>query len=171
MRYLAVITLLVLTLAMVRPVAAQSFKPDNNAGVAAYKRGDYARAVQHFRPLANHGHAGAQYNLGVAFDEGLGVTKDPKQAVRWYRKAANQGYAHAQANLGATYFTGNGVLKDHVMAYVWYNVAAANGKSKLAPKSRNFIGQRLSQSDLKKAQKLSKLCLKKPAKCPEYSDD
>jgi len=69
------------------------------------------------------------------------------------------------------YANGRGVLQDLVMAYVWYNVAAANGKSKLAPKSRNFIGQRLSQSDLKKAQKLSKHCDEKPASCPKYSGE
>ena len=42
MRYLAAITMLVLALAMVQPVAAQSFKPDLEAGYGAWKQKDYA---------------------------------------------------------------------------------------------------------------------------------
>jgi hypothetical protein len=50
MRFLAVITMLVLLIA--QPVAAQSFKPDYDAGWDAYSKGDYATALKHFRPLA-----------------------------------------------------------------------------------------------------------------------
>ena len=64
MRYLAVITMLVLAMALVQPVAAQSFKPDYDAGVAAQEQGDYATALKHWRPLAKQGHAKAQHNLG-----------------------------------------------------------------------------------------------------------
>ena len=52
MRFLAAITLLILALAMVQPVTAQRFKPDYNAGWEAAKRGDYATALRHWRPLA-----------------------------------------------------------------------------------------------------------------------
>ena len=52
MRFLATITMLVLALTLAQPVAAQSFKPDNDAGDAAYNQGDYATALRHFRPLA-----------------------------------------------------------------------------------------------------------------------
>ncbi len=40
MRFLAAITLLVLALALVQPVAAQSFKPYYQAGVDAYNQKD-----------------------------------------------------------------------------------------------------------------------------------
>ena len=33
-------------------------------GLAAYKSADYATALREFRPLAEQGHATAQYNLG-----------------------------------------------------------------------------------------------------------
>ena len=33
-----------------------------DAGMAAYKRGDYATALSEWRPLAEQGHARAQYN-------------------------------------------------------------------------------------------------------------
>jgi hypothetical protein len=34
-------------------------------GVAAYQRGDYATALRLLRPLAEHGNANAQFNLGT----------------------------------------------------------------------------------------------------------
>ena len=43
MRFLAVITMLVLALAIAQPVAAQSFKPDFEAGNDAYDREREAR--------------------------------------------------------------------------------------------------------------------------------
>ncbi|MDI3503220.1 MAG: uncharacterized protein PWP64_156, partial [Candidatus Cloacimonadota bacterium] len=45
---------------------------------------------------ALRGNAEAQYILGVCYDIGEGVDKNPKQAVYWYEKAANQGNAEAQ---------------------------------------------------------------------------
>jgi len=42
-------------------------------GVAAHRRGDYATAVREWRPLAKQGHAKAQYNLGVMYDNGQGT--------------------------------------------------------------------------------------------------
>ena len=55
---------------------------------------------------AEQGYAWAQYNLGIAYNNGIGVAKDPSEAVRWWRMAAEQGLAQAQYNLGYTYYTG-----------------------------------------------------------------
>ena len=131
---------------------------------------DYATALKHYRSLAKQGHAGAQNNLGQLYYMGLGVAHDYEEAARWYRKAANQGHSTAQAMLGWMYSNGRGVMHDDVMAYVWSNVAAANG-SEEASGNIKFYAKRLDKADLKKAQILSRRCLKKPARCPEYSDD
>jgi len=104
------------------------------------------------------------------YTSGQGVRRDPKEAVRWFRKAANQGDGVAQYNLSLRYQDGEGVVQDLVMAYVWYNVSAANGV-RLVKESRDSVLARLSASERKLGRKLSKLCLNKPAKCPEYSDD
>ncbi len=45
----------------------------------------------------------AQYNLGICYANGQGVTKDEAEAVKWYRKAAEQNHAMAQYNLGVCY--------------------------------------------------------------------
>ncbi|MFP6734338.1 MAG: hypothetical protein VB959_10895, partial [Rhodospirillales bacterium] len=74
MKLLAVITMLVLALALVQPVAAQSFKPDYDAGYGAWKQKDYATALRHFIPLAERSHSYAQFWLGVMYDKGHGVT-------------------------------------------------------------------------------------------------
>jgi TPR repeat protein len=41
---------------------------------SAHERGDYAAEVAIVRPLAEKGHAFAQFNLGVLYDRGQGRT-------------------------------------------------------------------------------------------------
>ena len=69
----------------------------------------------------------AQYNLGLCYYNGKGVTKNYTEAVKWYRKAAEQGDAYAQYNLGLCYKNGYGVPKDISQAVVWYRKAARQG--------------------------------------------
>ena len=42
---------------------------------------------------AEQGHASAQYNLALKYDNGEGVLQDYKEAVKWYTKAAEQGHS------------------------------------------------------------------------------
>ena len=65
MRFLATIILLILALTLLQPVAAQSIKPDYDAGYKAYEQKDYATALRHFRPLAKQGDPRAQYRLAA----------------------------------------------------------------------------------------------------------
>ena len=62
-----------------------------NEGVLAYFRGDYATAFREMKPLAEQGHASAQYNLGIMYEKGQGVPQDYAEAVKLFRKAAEQG--------------------------------------------------------------------------------
>lgn len=83
----AVIAFSAFVLLFVSAVEAQDLKK----GLKAYKRGDYATALKEWRPLAEAGHAGAQYNLGFNFVQGKGVAKDLVQAYFWFELAARQG--------------------------------------------------------------------------------
>ena len=65
-------------------------------GWAAYDRGDYATAMRLWRPLAEHGNANAQLNLGLVYEHGDGVSRDYKEAAKRYRLSAEQGEAAAQ---------------------------------------------------------------------------
>jgi len=60
-------------------------------GYAAYQRGDYAKVMRLFRPLADQGNATAQNNLGVMYRDGCA------QAFAWFRKSADLGNANAQS--------------------------------------------------------------------------
>ncbi len=83
--------------------------------------------VAELRSKAEQGDASAQFKLGVMYEAGEGVTKDPKEAVKWYRMAAEQGNTLAQYNLGVMYATGAGVAKDPAEAVKWYRTAAEQG--------------------------------------------
>jgi TPR repeat protein len=116
-----------LTLAVLLGSTGTSWGADFQKGFAAAQSGDFATALREWRPLAEQGHADAQYNLGVMYDEGRGVLQDDKTAVKWYTLAAEQGQAHAQFNLGLMYYNGEGVPQDYKTGVKWYTLAAGQG--------------------------------------------
>jgi TPR repeat protein len=83
--------------------------------------------VQWFRLAADQGHAGAQYNLGIAYANGLGVSEDISAGVTWFQRAADQGHAAAQGHLGIAYANGLGVMRDTIAAVQWYLLAGDRG--------------------------------------------
>ncbi len=121
-------TLLFSTLVLVFPnsPAADSF----DDGFQGYKAGDYKKALELFKPLAEQGDAIAQYNLGLMYDNGRGVPQDYAEAMKWYRKAAEQGHPSSQNNLGLMYDNGRGVPQDYAEAMKWYRKAAEQGFAK-----------------------------------------
>lgn len=107
--------------------AAPAFAQDFNDGVDAFQKGDYETAIKNWMPLAHKGNAEAQRNVGIMFQQGLGVPQNEAEAAHWYRQAADKGHARAQQNLGAMYEEGAGVIQDYVEAAKWYRFAAAGG--------------------------------------------
>lgn len=97
-------------------------------GVDAYAQGNYAVALEKFKPLAEHDNMEAQFNLGVMYRQGQGVPQDHQNAVTWFNKSAEQGHVEAQQNLGFQYAKGQGVTQDWVQADKWFTIAAASGK-------------------------------------------
>jgi TPR repeat protein len=83
-------TLLVLFVCAASPAAAGPFED----GRAAYDRGDYATALRLWRPLAEQGNPGAQYNLGGMYASSRGVSQgvphDLVQAYKWLSLAASR---------------------------------------------------------------------------------
>uniref|UniRef100_A0AC34F8N3 DZIP3-like HEPN domain-containing protein n=1 Tax=Panagrolaimus sp. ES5 TaxID=591445 RepID=A0AC34F8N3_9BILA len=111
-----------------------------------YKQGwgvpqNLEKAFENFAIAAEMGYGGAMLNLAIAYDDGLGVEKNPEKALFWYLKVAEgkshndirnvpeaqQGFAEAQYNLAVKYHMGNGVVKDIEKAVHWYKKAADNG--------------------------------------------
>ena len=123
-------------------------------GAAAHKRGDYVMALRLWGPLADKGHAPAQFNLGLMHDKGEGVTQNHAEAAKLYRRAAEQGYAPAQSNLGVLYDNGDGVAQNHVIAHMWFNLAASQGDAK-ARQSLNIAAAQMTPRQISEAQKLA----------------
>ena len=67
----------------------------------ASSRGDYARALEIWGPLAQAGVARAQSNIGACFTEGLGVARDLKLGAQWLTLAAAASDNHCNASLGS----------------------------------------------------------------------
>jgi hypothetical protein len=107
------------------PLANSAFGGQFEDAKSAYNRGDYATAYRLIKPMAEQGHAEAQYNLGGMYAEGRGVPQDYGEAAKWFRKAAEQGHAEAQYNLGGMYFRGRGVPRDFVLAHMWFNLSVS----------------------------------------------
>lgn len=112
----------ILTLGRVIPAAA-----NYQDGVAAYYRGDFAGAMEAWRPVAEAGDPVAQNSIGALYDHGLGVPEDNYEAGRWYQMAAEGGLALAMRNLANQYATGDGMPYDTEQARQWYEKAAARG--------------------------------------------
>lgn len=83
--------------------------------------------IDALRAQANQGDPAAQYQLGVVYDQGRGVPRNPAEASAWYRKAADQGYAAAQHRLGVMYQFGAGVPQNGAEAVRWYQKAVDHG--------------------------------------------
>ena len=93
----------------------------------ASSRGDYARALEIWAPLAHAGVPRAQNNVGACFAEGLGVGRDPKRALQWLSASAAAGDRIGQRNCAALYFKGEGVAQDNPRALALYRAAAEQG--------------------------------------------
>ena len=131
---------------------------DYDAGLKAAQAGDFQTALKEWKPLADQGHADAQYNLGWMYASGRGVPEDDAEAVRWYRLAADQGLAGAQHRLGLMYYNGEGVLQDNVTAHMWFNIAGANGAED-GRDNREKIERKMTPADISEAQKRARICM------------
>lgn len=91
-----------------------------NTGFLAAETGDYQQAVAQWQPLAEQGHAIAQFNLALLYHSGDGVDLNEAKAVSLYHQAAEQGYDKAQEYLAAGYQEGwFGLPKDQQKADYW----------------------------------------------------
>lgn len=88
---------------------------------------DYAKAAAWFLESATHDIANAEYNLGVLYQQGLGVTKNVGLAFDWYRAAARHNHPEAQYNLGIAHIAGEGARYDPRLATRYFKRAAQQG--------------------------------------------
>jgi hypothetical protein len=105
-------------------------------GRALLEAGQFAEALPLLTLACNGGRGGGCGNLGVMYQNGNGVAKDPAQAVALYRKACDGGALAACNNLGGMYDDGSGVAQDPAQAVALYRKACDGGE----PTACNNLG-------------------------------
>ena len=100
---------------------------DYEDGVEAAFSGDFETAFREFTAAAEDGLSLAQYNLGILYFTGQGVSKNLKEAFKWTKAAAEQGHLNAQFNLGSLYLDGQGTERDVSKGIDWFILAAKDG--------------------------------------------
>lgn len=129
-----------------------------NAGLAAYRRGDYVRTANLLGPLALQGNARAQAMLGYLYANGLGAPQSYFAAVDLYTKAAERGNPTAQYLLGLMYDKGFGVIRDEILAYKWLNLAASAASKREAQyyvRLRDSIASKMTGAQISEGQWLA----------------
>lgn len=128
-----------------------------------YGCADYPKAYSMIVPLAEGGHALAQYQRGLMLEQGQGIAPDLVEAYKWYKKAADQGIADAYFALGQIYHRGVAVPQDAIQAYASFDVAATLGHA-VSGDWRGMVSNSLKMEELAKAQKMAaELLAKRPA--------
>ena len=98
--------------------------------------------------------------MGMMYLKGQGVDQNYEAASNWFRKASEKSIPQAQYKLGDLYFKGRGVPKDYEYSYIWYSVGASH-KHKLSEKSIKKVKDKLSDEELKEADKVIVTYIKK----------
>lgn len=97
---------------------------------------DFAKNKEIVNILKNHGaktnaelqkEAKIQFDLGLRYHKGDGVTQDNKKAFECFKKAAEFGNVDAQGLLAACYFDGIGTEKNYTEAVKWSQKPAEKG--------------------------------------------
>ena len=145
-------------IALLPPVAIAY---DFDTGLAAAQAGDCTTAHEELRPLAEQGHADAQFNMGVMHVDGEGVPRDCAEGARWMRLAAEQGNALAQFALRALYYEATACLRmtsQHACGSTSALQTGANGLNiefLRTPRKRRLNGQQKRNAALASAWKAS----------------
>ncbi len=134
MDYRRIVSLLlrtgVLCVAVVSPVAGVTAAPHTSVNKTPESAGIHisqSESLRNWIHSARKGDREAQYNLGLIYEQGLGVRRDLGKALFWYKKAAQQKHATAAYNYASMLHHGKGTSPDLRQAAYWYERAANQG--------------------------------------------
>ena len=77
---------------------------------------------------SQRGHSGAQFNLGNAFANGVGVAQNRMRALEWWNKAAEGGHKEASYTMGYVYLKSDPPNEAKAAEY-WQRASAAGHKA------------------------------------------
>ena len=86
--------------------------------------------VAELKAAAEGGNKDAQYELGMKYYDGNGVSKNYATAFQYLKPLADAGYTKAYFPVAEMYHGGRGVAKDRDAAEAWYTKAANAGNAK-----------------------------------------
>jgi TPR repeat protein len=113
------------------PVSGNVYAENTGVGAlkayAVFKMGDYEKAYELWKELADEGNTTAMNNIGNLHENGLGFPRDMDKAVQWYRQSAEAGDRLGQLHLGTAYEQGAGVPRDNYQAANWFRKSAEQG--------------------------------------------
>ena len=94
------------------------------SGFSAFESKHFSRAMQLLAPYAEKGNPDAQYSLGIMYQNGLGIVRNPVLAFRWMREAAKQKHGLSCHSLGLMYLEGDCVEKNSRRPFDYFSLAA-----------------------------------------------
>lgn len=112
---------------------------------------DYKQALVWFKEMAKRDDAYGQYMVGLMYEEGYGVAKDPAIAADMYQASAFGYNKDAQYNLAGLFRTGTGVPQSAEEAYFWYSIVAGTVDSPAAVKYEAMMKADLDAATVDKA--------------------
>ena len=80
-----------------------------------------------YRLAADQGFPNALYNLGMHYNQGVGVPKDLTKSSKYFEAAAMRGHVNAMFNLAMAFDQGEGIPPDVNESYLWFKLAAMSG--------------------------------------------
>lgn len=102
----------------------------NYRGYAEFKMARYASAKRIWEALDERSFGEAAFNLGILYEDGLGVPRDMERAMTYYRRGAMLGSPKAMFRVGLLYWLGApGVAVDREEGRRYLSMAAAAGDS------------------------------------------
>lgn len=105
----------------------------------AFSGGRYDVALHDFRQLAEGGHQGAEFMIGVMYFQGRGVAQNRAIAAVWFHKAALKGHEGAQLALGSIHIRGVGVYQDLSEAYMWLSLAKTSSSTDIRDRANILL--------------------------------
>jgi TPR repeat protein len=100
----------------------------NYVGVYHHRNGEHKEAVKAFQRSKQLGCARGANNLGLCFEQGLGVVRDLEQALLCYQDSADKKHAQGMTNLAYLYMRKAKETKQHAQfakAAYWFREAIA----------------------------------------------
>tara|TARA_B100000575_G_scaffold141922_1_gene113189 strand:- start:31 stop:471 length:441 start_codon:yes stop_codon:yes gene_type:complete len=108
--------------------------------------------------LATQGVSVSQYNTGVNYSIGRGITKDLEKAIYWYQRASEQGHSKAPFNIAIFYSDGVNINPDPKLAIDYFLIAEERGNLS----AKKFLDKLRNRTDMKMQDALIDLCCPAP---------